>query len=119
MESDLSGVPVLLVNPRMPLSTGPVFKGWDGRDRGALISGTAREIALAGRNDLEAPAIALCPAIADVLAVLAETGPLLSRMSGSGATCFALYEHADDQAAAMAHLTSDHTGWWEMSGNLR
>ena len=82
---DLVGTAVLLVNPRVPLSTGPVFAGWDGSDRGPLPAGTARQIALTGRNDLEAPALALCPAIGEVLAVLRDTDAWLVRMSGSGA----------------------------------
>ena len=119
VENDLAGMPVLLVNPRLPLGTGPVFKGWDGVDRGALPRGSAREIALAGRNDLEAPAIALCPVIADVLASLGETQPLLARMSGSGATCFALYERHDAMAKALEYIASSHPDWWTLEGRLR
>ena len=113
---DLAGTPVLLVNPRVPLSTGPVFKAWDGTDRGPMPTGTAREIALAGRNDLEAPALTLCPVIGEVLAMLAATGPLLARMSGSGATCFALYESEAARDAAAEGLP--HT-WWQLAGKLR
>ena len=116
---ELAGTPVLLVNPRLPLSTGPVFRGWDGVDRGALTGGSVMEMALAGRNDLEASAIALCPAIADVLAALRETGPVMARMSGSGATCFALYETAPARAAAAATLGVARPGWWLMEGSLR
>ena len=119
VENDLAGMAVLLVNPRLPLSTGPVFKGWDGADRGALPSGSAREIALAGRNDLEAPAITLCPQIADVLAALGETGPLLARMSGSGATCFALFERHDVRDMALEMIASRHPEWWCLAGGLR
>jgi 4-diphosphocytidyl-2-C-methyl-D-erythritol kinase len=96
-----------------------VFKAWDGVDRGALPSGRAREIALAGRNDLETPASALCPAIADVLAALAETQPLLARMSGSGATCLALFEDDDAVAKAMELLRSRRPEWWTLAGRLR
>ncbi len=116
---DLAGRPVLLVNPRLPLSTGPVFKTWDGRDRGPMPQGSAREIALAGRNDLEAPAIALCPAIADVLAALRDTAPWLGRMSGSGATCFALYENAAQRDAAATRIAALHPDWWQLAGALR
>ena len=117
--SDLTGTPVLLVNPRIPLSTGPVFKGWDGIDRGALPDGDARAIAAAGRNDLEASAIALCPQIAEVLAALRATGPWLARMSGSGATCFALYERHDVMLKAAEMLETSRPGWWTMAGKLR
>ena len=115
----LAGTPVLLVNPRLPLATGPVFKAWDGQDRGPLPQGQPLEIALAGRNDLEQPAIALCPQIADVLAVLRETAPLLARMSGSGATCFALYYSEDARDAAAARLRESQPDWWQLPGQLR
>ena len=118
-DGSLDGLHVLLVNPRVPLSTGPVFKAWDGEDRGALPSGTARAIALAGRNDLEAPAIALCPAIADVLDALDGTSPVLARMSGSGATCFALYESAEACESAQHAIAARHGDWWQMQGAMR
>lgn len=119
LDNDLAGTPVLLVNPRVPLSTGPVFKAWDRVDRGPLPQGSAREIALTGRNDLEAPAISLCPAIAEVLAALGETRPLLARMSGSGATCFALYESGDALLAAAAGIAERNPLWWQLGGKLR
>ena len=120
VEDDLAGTPVLLVNPRVPLSTGPVFKAWasigDGEDRGALPQGPASKIAREGRNDLEAPAISLCPVIAKVLTALEATNPWLTRMSGSGATCFALYETIEARDAAQAAMPRD---WWTMAGRLR
>jgi 4-diphosphocytidyl-2-C-methyl-D-erythritol kinase len=116
VDNDLIGMPVLLVNPRVALATGPVFKAWDGADRGPLPTGGARSIALAGRNDLEAAAIGLCPPVADVLAALEDTAPLFARMSGSGATCFALYETHEALAAAADGLNPD---WWRMQGALR
>jgi len=119
VDSDLTGTAVLLVNPRQPLATGPVFKAWDGVDRGPLPSGSVRAIALAGRNDLEAPAIGLCPVIADVLDGLGGTRPMLARMSGSGATCFALYESHDVMREAAEAVASAHPGWWQMQGRLR
>jgi 4-diphosphocytidyl-2-C-methyl-D-erythritol kinase len=78
-----------------------------------------REIALAGRNDLESPAIAICPVIADVLAALNETAPFLARMSGSGATCFALYESQEVLSRAAARIAAEHPDWWQLSGKLR
>ena len=63
-----------------------------------MPSGTARQIAMAGCNDLEKPAVSVCPVIAEVLHALVQTQPWLARMSGSGATCFALY---DDVAQRM------------------
>ena len=119
IDDSLDGILCLLVNPRVPLSTGPVFANWDGTDRGPLPMGPARDIALAGRNDLEAPAISLSPAIAGVLSALAQTKPLLHRMSGSGATCFALYEGAQACEEASARIAAAYPGWWRMQGALR
>lgn len=118
-ENDLAGCPVLLLNPRVPVATGPVFKAWDGVDRGAMPGGTLRQIALRGRNDLEAPALAICPVVADVLGALRQTQPFIARMSGSGATCFALYDSPDAMEAAATRLASDHPDWWQMRGRLR
>lgn len=118
-DSSLAGTPVLLVNPRLPLSTRPVFAGWDGMDRGPLPQGDARTIALEGRNDLEAPAIALCPPIAEVLTALQGTSPWLARMSGSGATCFALYDSEQARDAAEAEVRAHRPEWWQMKGRLR
>lgn len=117
--NDLFATPVLLVNPRIPLSTGPVFAAWDGQDRGPLPEGSVREIALAGRNDLEAPAIAQCPAIALVLDELRKGDPLVARMSGSGATCFALYAREDAMRGAQARIQRSHPHWWTLTGSLR
>jgi 4-diphosphocytidyl-2-C-methyl-D-erythritol kinase len=113
---DLAGTPVLLVNPRVPLATGPVFKGWDGVDRGAMPEGAARDIALSGRNDLESPAIALCPVIGEVLSALRHTTAWCVRMSGSGASCFALFDTAQARDEAQASMRAE---WWTMTGFLR
>ncbi len=68
-------------------------------------------------NDLEAPAIALCPTIATVLAAIGATpGCLLARMSGSGATCFGLYATGDAAAAAASALR--RPDWWVWAGPL-
>lgn len=113
----LSGMPLLLVNPRVALPTGPVFAGWDGADRGALELGDPLASALGGRNDLEAPAMALRPVITDVLAALAAApGVVLARMSGSGATCFALFDRVGDRDAAAAAVNPD---WWCLATALR
>lgn len=116
---DLAGTPVLLVNPCVPLATGPVFARWDRVDRGPLPTGSAREIALEGRNDLEAPALELCPAVGNALDALRQTDAWLVRMSGSGATCFALYETSAERHEAARKLREDHPDWWQMSGSLR
>ena len=118
-DDSLAGTPVLLVNPRLPLSTGPVFAGWDSVDRGPLPVGDSRAIAREGRNDLEAPAIALCPTIAEVLAALRGTAPWLARMSGSGATCFALYDSEAARDAASERVRAQRPDWWQLRGKLR
>lgn len=104
------GMPLLLVNPGVAVSTREVFAHWDGVDRGALPSGDVMAAALAGRNDLQPPALAIAPVIGEVLDRL--DGALLARMSGSGATCFALYEQADDRAAAALAIRWARPGWW-------
>lgn len=119
VDNDLTGRPVLLVNPRVPLATGAVFAAWDGEDRGPLPVGPSSRIAAEGRNDLEAAAISLCPPIAEVLAALRATGADLVRMSGSGATCFALFRSRDVMRQAAEKLALEHPGWWQMQGNLR
>ncbi len=119
-ELRLGGTPVLLVNPRQPVATGPVFAAWDGIDRGPLFGDPAgRAQLLAARNDLQRPATAQCPAIADVLTELGALRPWLARMSGSGATCFALFDAAAERDAAAAVLAQRHPGWWTMTGVLR
>ncbi len=119
VENDLAGSPVILVNPRVPLSTGPVFKAWNGQDRGPMPTGTVSAIAKQGRNDLQDAAISLCTPIADVLEALSRTPAFLSRMSGSGATCFALFRSHDVMRGAAQKLASDHPDWWIMQGSLR
>ena len=103
--------PVLLVNPRIALSTAEVFARWDGVDRGPLDDWRT------GRNDLEQPAIKLVPEIETLLAWLGRRdGATFVRMSGSGATCFALFEteQARDEAAALVP-----SQWWHLSTFLR
>ena len=109
--SDMSGTPVLLINPRVQLPTADVFARWDGEDRGALSDW--RE----GRNDLEQPAIAIVPQIGAVLAWLGtRPGANFVRVSGSGATCFALF---DSEAACDAAAHSVPREWWRLATFLR
>jgi 4-diphosphocytidyl-2-C-methyl-D-erythritol kinase len=117
-DDSLTDIFVVLVNPRLPVPTGPVFKAWDQIDRGGLGNGSALEIAMSGRNDLETPAIALCPAIGDVLAALEATSPIVARMSGSGATCFALYDDAEKCFAVEKRLNAMYPDWWIKAGSL-
>jgi len=119
-ELQLGGTPVLLVNPRQPVATGPVFAAWDGIDRGELFGDPAgRAQLLAARNDLQRAAIAQCPAIVDVLTELGALGPWLTRMSGSGATCFALFDALAERDAAAERLAQSHPHWWQLAGALR
>jgi 4-diphosphocytidyl-2-C-methyl-D-erythritol kinase len=111
VDAGVSGLPILLVNPRVALSTGEVFARWDGVDRGPLADWRQ------GRNDLEAPARALVPAIDEVLDWLAaRQGARLARMSGSGATCFALFEREEERDDAAAACPRD---WWHLASFLR
>ena len=113
----LSGTPLLLVNPGVAVSTAAVFKTWDGYDRGPIPEGNLLGRALEGRNDLELPALALASVIAEVRTLLdTAQGVILSRMSGSGATCFALFEtpEARDTATAAAQAK----GWWTLATTL-
>ena len=112
--SRYSRMPVLIVNPRVPLPTGPVFAAWDGVDRGPL--GDAFE----GRNDLEPAAISLAPEIKNVLVSLADApGALLSRMSGSGASCFALFETEAQRDSARARIAALNPAWWCLATRLK
>jgi len=119
-EGDVAGLPVLLINPRVAMPTGPVFRAWDGVDRGALDQGDSFSVAMNGRNDLESPAIGIAPVVGDVLAFLRELPDLtLARMSGSGATCFGLFRDDATLAAADDAVAATHPGWWRMATRLR
>jgi 4-diphosphocytidyl-2-C-methyl-D-erythritol kinase len=107
----LSGTPVLLVNPRVELSTSEVFERWDGSDRGPLTDWRN------GRNDLEQAASALAPQISSILAWLsAQPGADCVRMSGSGATCFALFETEAQRDRAAIAVPRE---WWRLATSLR
>ena len=115
---------LLLVNPGVKLATVAVFQARTGRfspaaelpdqwDSAAAMAADLSRLT----NDLEPPAIALVPAIGDVLtAIEATPGCLLARMSGSGATCFGIY--ANSRAAATASECLPRDDWWRWSGSL-
>jgi 4-diphosphocytidyl-2-C-methyl-D-erythritol kinase len=108
---ELAEIPVLLVNPRVQLSTAEVFARFDGEDQGPLDDW--RE----GRNGLEQAATEIVPQIETVLAWLsAQRGAKFVRMSGSGATCFATFtdERSRDSAAELVPRE-----WWRCATNLR
>lgn len=114
-----AGMPVLLINPGIALSTAAVFAGWDRIDRGGLPEGELIAAAMSARNDLEVPARAIAPAIGDVLDRLsAAPGVRLARMSGSGATCFALFDDAADRAAAAHAIRLAEPRWWVLESEL-
>jgi 4-diphosphocytidyl-2-C-methyl-D-erythritol kinase len=118
-DEDIAGRAVLLVNPMVRLSTGPVFGAWDGKDRGALNYTDPWQATLDGRNDLEAPAVSICPVIADVLQQLRHTEADLVRMSGSGGTCYALYSSNSARDRAQLDIGIACPDWWTMASLLR
>ncbi|MBV8848048.1 MAG: 4-(cytidine 5'-diphospho)-2-C-methyl-D-erythritol kinase, partial [Methylobacteriaceae bacterium] len=86
-----------------------------GADAAALLA-----LLKKGRNDLEDAACRLAPVVVDVLAVLgAAKGSRLARMSGSGATCFALFENCHQAARAARAIRRNHPGWWVKPTVLR
>lgn len=116
----LAGRPMLLVNPGVALSTAAIFRGWDRIDRGPLVANKLEGVFADGRNDLELPAMAAAPVIAELLDRLAACrGVRLARMSGSGATCFALFDSEMDRAAAARAIRADRPDWWTMETEIR
>lgn len=120
----LDGFPVLnalLVNPGIGVPTPDVFRGLADKENAAMPEPvpsfrTPQEIfawLAAMRNDLEVPAVAIRPIIGDVLDALAGLRHAkLHRMSGSGATCFALFENGDAAKEAALDLQRAHPDWW-------
>jgi len=117
---------LVLVNPGRPLPTPDVYKSRQGPfgqpARFAYAPGDAAELAAIlkqRRNDLSDAARAIVPEIDDVLAALAACdGALLARMSGSGATCFALFADDATASAAAARVRGAKPGWWVANGRL-
>ena len=117
---DLPRLFAVLLNPGVAVATKEVFAALAvptaGQTAPAAICTDAAallaEIA-GGRNDLEGPAIELEPAIADALAVLRKLpGCRLARMSGSGATCFGLFDSMDAARGAARRLRVGYPAWW-------
>jgi 4-diphosphocytidyl-2-C-methyl-D-erythritol kinase len=117
---------VALVNPGLSLATSAVFKARVGAfsvparfETPPADAAALARLLEARRNDLAAPAVALVPEIARVLRALeAEPGALIARMSGSGATCFALFAGEDAAHASAQRLSAAHPGWWVAAGKL-
>ena len=111
--------PMLLVNPRVPVSTPAIFKALASKSNPPLAlpeGNPSPEQWLAAlsamRNDLEPPARALCPDISALAETLAATDARVVRMSGSGASCFALYRSDEAAEAAAALLSQQHPHWF-------
>lgn len=123
-------VPAVLVNPGVPLATAAVFRALAAppapeRDAAPAVPGpflkieTIADYVRAHGNDLESPAVTLCPAIRTVLAELgAEPGASVARMSGSGPTCFAIFENATAAQASAQRLRARNPHWWVVSTSL-
>lgn len=123
----MAAFPAVLANPGVSVATPDVFRTltrrdntsmtpWPaGRDRPAVLRWLATQ-----RNDLQAPAITLQPVIGDVLKALGDLpGARLSRMSGSGATCFALFGDLATARAGAERLSAQHPRWWVRTVTLR
>lgn len=122
--TDASRMPPLhavLVNPGVPSLTGAVYRAYDTAPRRAdrpppptdWIPGAVIDWLAGCRNDLEAPAIGLAPEIETALATMrACGGARLTRMSGSGATVFGLFDDAKTAAQAAKALRTLHGDWW-------
>ncbi len=116
----LPAVPMVVVNPGVPVSTPAVFRDRSGpfSQPAPLREAPVNAIALANdlilrRNDLERPARGLADGVGDALALLTDQpGALLTRMSGSGATCFALFASEAEADQARAYLAAMRPAWW-------
>lgn len=118
---------VVLINPRQGVSTPAIFGKLAQKDNASLsdvpsgFAGTAHLLDWLAhqRNDLEGPAREVCPAIDAVLAALAAASECrLARMSGSGATCFGLFETRKAAFVAADLLRRAHPDWWVQGGSL-
>lgn len=114
---------LVLVNPHVAVSTPRIFKAMTCRDNPPMpdipdFTDAADLIGWLGstRNDLQAAAISIAPVIGDVLAALDHSGAGFSRMSGSGATCFGIFDSAGSAASAAATLS--RKGWWAVPTEL-
>jgi 4-diphosphocytidyl-2-C-methyl-D-erythritol kinase len=127
---DLPPLPAVLVNPGVALATKSVFAGWipavgqyDPCDPAVIAALTRREdlllFLMRQPNDLEYSAIALAPAVAEALQALRGLpGRRLVRMSGSGATCFALFSSAAEAIVAATTLSEKFPQWWVRASRL-
>lgn len=117
---------IVLVNPGVSVATADVFRRLTIRagetelrpppvfESLATLIGYLK----ATRNDLEAPALAVAPVIGSVLEALAQQNAIFTRMSGSGATCFGLFESAAKAQSAAAAIAGVESHWWARAGTL-
>lgn len=117
---------MVLVNPNVAVSTPAVFVALACRDNPPTEPpaawGTARQAVIhlsRLRNDLESPARSIAPVIGTVLREIAATGALLTRMSGSGATCFGIYDGAEAAERAAAAIADRHPEWYARACRTR
>jgi 4-diphosphocytidyl-2-C-methyl-D-erythritol kinase len=124
---DLPRAGVLLVNPRRRLPTGAVFNARRGPFGGKAIRfapmphepASLAQALTPLRNDLTEAAVELVPEIGEILTLLSRiSGALIARMSGSGATCFALFADRVTAERARAELTDEKPGCWSAAGTL-
>jgi 4-diphosphocytidyl-2-C-methyl-D-erythritol kinase len=113
---------LVLVNPGVEVSTAAIFKALLKKDNRPMSSKAnlasfhaVCEFLSAQHNDLQRPAIALAPVIADCLAALGDHGAMLTRMSGSGATCFGIFTNGANAARAARTIAARHPGWWSVA----
>ena len=122
-ESGFACYPALLVNPGVAVPTGAVFGALAAEQTASTDTSAPRGLAeglLAGRNDLEAPAVAVAPEIGPVLSTLSGLpGALGARLSGSGATCFALFETDGARNRAAEQFQQIYPAYWIHAGALR
>lgn len=121
----LPALPLVLVNPGVAVATPAVFAALSARDNPGLPALPVRftvpallDWLAATRNDLEAPARALAPAIGEALAALTHAGAGFARMSGSGATCFGIFVSPSAAEAAAARIGAARPGWWVAATGL-
>lgn len=122
---DLPSVPVVLVNPGVPTPTGAVFKARTAAFSAPLAppagfnAASLAAFVAEGGNDLAPPARQLVPVIDAVLAGLNDQpGRRVAAMSGSGATCFGLFETAAAARAAAAAIKAAQPNWWAVASHL-
>lgn len=117
-DREFNGLSVLLVNPMIAVATGPIFTAWDGQSSGPIAQISMDSMRML-KNDMETAAKPIFPEIQMVLEAIEQTRPLLHRMSGSGATCFGLYESAQSCEDAQNLIDMRHGDWWTMIGRLK